>query len=235
MATSRADAIRRIADDLETFKINNNDYYEEIEVRSFYDDHLTGIVGSLLAFCQSLGWSELVPHLQAMMPFQGNAISDLQVIQGYVVPEVRRLIEQTDVNSRVDPTQWFWEFVHPRIAALAKPRYEAGFFGDAVESSYKEVNDSMKRLVRDLSGKELDGAGLMTTALSPQNPVIRLSNLSDETERNIQQGYMQIFAGAMTGIRNPKAHGNLNPDSNKALHLIALASLLMHKLDGRVE
>lgn len=61
------------------------------------------------------------------------------------------------------------------------------------------------------------------------------STLTTETDRSIQQGYMQIFAGAMTGIRNPKAHGNLNPDSSKALHLIALASLLMHKIDERVE
>ncbi|MCY1545498.1 hypothetical protein D9M68_814440 [compost metagenome] len=75
----------------------------------------------------------------------------------------------------------------------------------------------------------------MTTALSPTNPIVRLSTLETETDRNIQQGYMQIFAGSMTGIRNPKAHGNLNPDSGKALHLIALASLLMHKIDERVE
>jgi len=27
--------------------------------------------------------------------------------------------------------------------------------------------------------------------------------------RNIQRGYMQIFAGAMIGIRNPKAHKNI--------------------------
>ncbi|MBI5281457.1 MAG: hypothetical protein HY858_07225 [Candidatus Solibacter usitatus] len=52
--------------------------------------------------------------------------------------------------------------------------------------------------------------------------------------RRLQQGYMQIMAGSMTGIRNPKAHGNLNPDSTKALHLICLASLLMNKLDERI-
>jgi hypothetical protein len=44
---------------------------------------------------------------------------------------------------------------------------------------------------------------------------------------------MQIFAGAMTGIRNPKARTNLNPDSRNALHLIGLASLLMYRIDGR--
>jgi uncharacterized protein (TIGR02391 family) len=235
MPSPRADAIRSIVDDLESFEIDNNAYYDDPEPRGFYDDHLNGKLRGLLAFCKTLGWTELAAHLQEMTPIQGDAITALETIQGYVIPEVRRLVTVADVDAKAEPTLWFWEFVHPRIAALARPRYEAGFFGDAVECSYKEVNDSMKRLVRELSGKELDGAGLMTTALSPTNPIVRLSTLETETDKNIQQGYMQIFAGSMTGIRNPKAHGNLNPDSGKALHLIALASLLMHKIDERVE
>ena len=132
------------------------------------------------------------------------------------------------------PTDWFWEFVHPRIAALARPRFEAGFFGDAVEASYKEVNDAAKRIIRDVDGRDLDGANLMNTAFSPNNPLIRLTPLETETDRSIQQGYMQIMAGAMIGIRNPKAHGNLNPGASRALHLICLASLLMHKIDERI-
>jgi len=42
---------------------------------------------------------------------------------------------------------------------------------------------------------------------------------------------MQIFAGSMTGIRNPKAHGNLNITRERGIHLLFLASLLFHKLD----
>ena len=45
---------------------------------------------------------------------------------------------------------------------------------------------------------------------------------------------MHILAGSMTGIRNPKAHGNLDPSRSITLHLICLASLLMHKIDERV-
>ena len=146
----------------------------------------------------------------------------------------RRDLAGSDIEKPASPTQWFWDFVHPRICALARPRFEAGFFGDAVETSFKELNDAVKRIVRDADGRDLDGAGMMTTAFSLQNPIIRLTELNTETDRCIQQGYMQIMAGSMTGIRNPKAHGNLNPDSTKALHLICLASLLMHKLDERL-
>lgn len=62
----------------------------------------------------------------------------------------------------------------------------------------------------------------------------KLTELKTESDRSEQQGYMSIYAGAMTGIRNPKAHGNLNPDPRRTLHLIALASLLMLRIDERV-
>ena len=99
---------------------------------------------------------------------------------------------------------------------------------------FKEVNDAVKRLYVDATGREADGAGLMTTAFSPSNPVLRLTSMTTQSERDEHQGYMQLYAGAMTGIRNPKAHANINPDSRKTLHLISLASLLMHRLGERI-
>ncbi len=222
-----------VLDDLDNFKFKLNTYYDDAEPQGVIDSLLTGKINSLLAFCQLLGWSELTGQLKDLIPLRGTAVESLEVIQSFVVPEARRLIATTDIEGSPSPTQWFWQLVHPRVCALARPRFEAGFFGDAVETSFKEVNDAVKRLVREADGRELDGAGLMTTAFSPQNPIVRLTKLETESDRSEQQGYMQIMAGAMTGIRNPKAHANLNPDSTKALHLICLASLLMHKVDER--
>jgi len=170
-----------------------------------------------------------------MTPLEGNAVESLSTLQDFVIPEARRMLAATDIEKPVEATQWFWDFVHSRICALARPRFEAGFFADAVEVSFKELNDAVKRIVRDTDGRDLDGASLMTTAFSPQNPLIRLTTLTTETDKTIQQGYMQIMAGSMTGIRNPKAHGNLAPDHTEALHDICLASLLMRKLDARIE
>jgi uncharacterized protein (TIGR02391 family) len=159
----------------------------------------------------------------------------LDQIQGFVIPEARRLLEANDVDAKARPNEAYWQLIHPRIRHLAQPRFESGFHGDAVESSFKEVNDVVKQYVKGKTDKELDSSGLMTSAFSPTNPVIILDDLATETGRSIQQGYMQIFAGAMTGIRNPKAHGNLHPDAGRALHLICLASLLMTKFDERIE
>lgn len=231
MSQSRTEAVTSVLDDLANSELDLNHYYDDSQF--VIDKILTGKIDSLRAFCQMLGWSELVAHLQDMTPLQGNAVESLETIQNFIIPAVRRLLAATDIEKPQSPTQWFWEFVHPRICAIARPRFEAGFFGDAVEASFKELNDAVKRIVRDTDGQDLDGSRLMTRAFSPEKPIIRLSPLATESDKNIQQGYMQIMAGAMTGIRNPKAHGNLNPDSSKTLHLIALASLLMHKVDER--
>lgn len=84
------------------------------------------------------------------------------------------------------------------------------------------------------TAEELDGSSLMHKAFSPNNPIIVLDNLSTDSGRNVQQGYMEIFSGAMIGIRNPKAHENMDIEEIPAKHRIYLASLLMTKIDEQI-
>ena len=124
-----------------------------------------------------------------------------------------------------------WDLLHPEIVGIARSRYEAGHYADAVEAAFKLVNGVVKTVARERTSLDLDGAKLMQRVFSVKEPVIRLADLGDETGRSIQIGYMQLFAGAMTGIRNPKAHGLVNIDSERAIHFLFLASLLRSKLE----
>jgi uncharacterized protein (TIGR02391 family) len=234
MNDSRSRALAVLITELEEFKIDVTTYFSDAEPQAFFDTVLTGKLTALAHFCKILGWSELSQHLNSSVPVRCTAVETMELVHGFVLPEIKRLVAKTEIDSVPSPIDWFWQFVHPRIKALARPRFEAGFFGDAVETVFKETNDAVKLIVRDQTGKELDGHGLMTTAFSPSNPIIRLNSLVTDSDRSMQQGYMEIFAGAMTGIRNPKAHGNLNPEPRRALHLIALASLLLYQIDERV-
>lgn len=45
---------------------------------------------------------------------------------------------------------------------------------------------------------------------------------------------MQIFAGAIQGIRNPKAHENTHISREDAIKRLILASLLMEKVDEAI-
>jgi uncharacterized protein (TIGR02391 family) len=128
----------------------------------------------------------------------------------------------------------FWSMLHPKVVDVAKSRFDSGHYADAAEAAFKEINDVVRTLVKAQTGKENDGAPLMQCAFSVHNPVLRLADLGDETGRNIQQGYMQIFSGAMTGIRNPKTHSNITIDSTRCIHFLFLASLLLFKLDERI-
>jgi len=135
--------------------------------------------------------------------------------------------EKIEENS----TQDFWNMIHGSIVKVAKKKFEDGHYADATESAFKEINKRVKDIVKNKTGKELDGAGLMFNAFQSKNPIVFLDDLSSETGRNIQEGYMHIFSGAMTGIRNPKAHENITIGKERAIHFIFLASLLMNKLD----
>lgn len=58
--------------------------------------------------------------------------------------------------------------------------------------------------------------------------------MENESGRNVQKGYMEMFAGAMIGIRNPKAHANQTITKEDAIRKLHFASLLMYKIDQAV-
>lgn len=127
--------------------------------------------------------------------------------------------------------QDFWDLLHPRVRQLAERGFENNLFADAISACMREINTIVKNHVRAAIKQELDGAPLMTRAFSAANPIIQFTDdLTTETGRNIQLGYMKIFEGAMIGIRNPKAHQNLYPDENKTIHLLFIASFMFTKL-----
>lgn len=147
---------------------------------------------------------------------------------------IQRLEEKKfDLSDEFQPVQLcdFWDLVHPHIIGISRSRFESGHYADSVEAAFKEINNCVKKNVKKRIGEDLDGSTLMNRAFSVNNPVISFDDLSTETGKNIQVGFMQIFSGSMTGIRNPKAHANITIDDKRAKHFIVLASLLMHKLD----
>lgn len=127
-----------------------------------------------------------------------------------------------------------WDNIHPQIASVAKERFDVGHYADAVEAAFKEINVRVKAIYKERALEEKDGARLMQSAFSPNNPIIKIGDISTETGRDIQQGYMEMFSGAMKGIRNPKAHNNQTISKADAIRKLHFASMLMHKLDNEL-
>lgn len=133
-------------------------------------------------------------------------------------------------SQQVQPFD-FWQLVHPEIKRVSESRYLSNHFADAVEAAYKEINSVVKKIHKNKTNAELDGSSLMKSAFSIQSPSIIIDDLLTDTGKSMQVGYMEIFSGSMTGIRNPKAHANLVITNVEAQRFLVMASLLMYRID----
>ncbi len=142
-------------------------------------------------------------------------------------PGRRRL----DTSPKGKPEAGLFEqmHTHPRIQKVSKKLFEDGHYPQAIFEAFKEVNNMVKRK----SGQSTkDGSSLMSHVFTPSNPVLSFSGLKTPSEKDEQEGFMMIFMGAMTGIRNPKAHEHIiQRDPVKAFEYITFASLLARRID----
>jgi uncharacterized protein (TIGR02391 family) len=117
------------------------------------------------------------------------------------------------------------EGFHPLVIKHAGGLFADGHYRQAILDTYIALVDQVK----SLSGRyDLDGTALMNTVFSPKTPKLSISTNVDE-----QLGFMWLFAGAVMGIRNPKAHAvTPNPDKQTTLEWLGFASVLFRILDG---
>lgn len=140
-------------------------------------------------------------------------------------------ISEGDFSTEPFDQSGFWPLINQKVAAEARPRFEMEHYADAVERALKVVAEEIRRR----TGLKSDGAALMNEAFSPKKPCLKFEDPIPDTQNSMQVGYMQIFAGAMTGIRNPKAHGMVHLDRGRCIHFLFLASLLADKIDEAVD
>ena len=114
------------------------------------------------------------------------------------------------------------------VRRASRHLFADGHYAVAVEKALVCVNNTVK----DKSGLcDADGEGLMRTVFSAKKPMLILNNLETTSDKDEQRGYMDLYAGAMAGIRNPRAHEHdLQDHPRVALELLTLANHLMRKL-----
>jgi uncharacterized protein (TIGR02391 family) len=141
------------------------------------------------------------------------------------------LIEEfTTVDAQTpSPSSDFFSDLDTDTRRVSEKLFNDGHYAESVSAAFKELNHQVKQEYLKRKGVEEDGADLMHKTFSPNNPVFVLADQSTESGRNTQQGFMELFAGSMIGIRNPHAHENLSLDPNGAKHFLYLASLSMKK------
>ena len=174
-----------------------------------------------------------VPDLIETDQYGNQFVTPLNGINPYSLGEVTATIAYLNKYSNNNPSS-IWENIHPLIKSVAKNRFDDGYYANAVEAAFKEINISVKKIYKNKTNIEKDGAKLMQAAFSTQNPIIKLGDISTENGFNTQLGYMEMFAGAINGIRNPKAHSNQTISKSDAIRKLHFASMLMYKIDNEL-
>lgn len=131
-----------------------------------------------------------------------------------------------------------WDYIHPRIAAVSKKLFEDGHYANAAEDAFIEINDRVKKLFRIVKpdvDKVPDGHNAMNTVFSDNNPLVEFCDRTNDTGSNTQKGFMQMLSGAMSALRNPKAHANITLAKDDAVRQLMFASMLMYKIDEAVK
>jgi len=116
----------------------------------------------------------------------------------------------------------------PDVRAATRALFRDGHHSRAVEEGFKFLNNAVK----GRSGNhDLDGPNLMHHAFSESAPVLCLNRMRTASQKDEQAGYRFMLAGAMSGIRNPRAHDHaLRDEPEVALEMLTLANHLMQRV-----
>lgn len=114
----------------------------------------------------------------------------------------------------------------PEIVACCRQLFVDGHYACAVEEAFKCLNNYIKSKAKS----QADGSALMKSVFSANAPKLKLSRLRTTSEKDEQLGYMEIYSGCMTGIRNPRAHAHRHKDTpDVTLELVVWANHLMRR------
>jgi uncharacterized protein (TIGR02391 family) len=121
------------------------------------------------------------------------------------------------------------ENLHVDVISAASNLFADGHYAAAVSEAFKSIEVRVRTLtnITDKSGSKLVGQALGTST-----PPLDVSTETGQSAEDEQEGYQQLFRGAMLGVRNPKAHELFKPDDpQQALEYLGFASLLHRRLD----
>jgi uncharacterized protein (TIGR02391 family) len=124
---------------------------------------------------------------------------------------------------------------HQKIRQASQNHFKNEEYRPAVLDAMISLEVMIKEKAKfpaDNKGKELSGVPLMHKVFDSDNPILSWCEDKHQIDRDELEGYKHIFAGAMQGIRDPKAHAIFQISPMRALKLLTLATLLAELVDA---
>jgi uncharacterized protein (TIGR02391 family) len=118
--------------------------------------------------------------------------------------------------------------IFERLPGVVRELFDDGHYAQATFEAFKFLDKEIARL----SGSSEFGKSLMMKVFNESAPLIRLNSLSSESERNEQEGFKFIFAGAVIAIRNPRGHDySVRDTSDDCLDHLAFVSMMARRVE----
>lgn len=140
---------------------------------------------------------------------------------------VARLPKKVPTGERPPEDPFDQRDIHPDLPPKVRELFDDGHYPQATEHAFKHLD----KKVQSHSGVAMEsGFKLMMAAFDGTK--IKLNALTTVSEKDEQEGYRFIFAGAMKGIRNPRAHEpGIVDDPDICLDHLSFVSLLLRRLE----
>ena len=135
-------------------------------------------------------------------------------------------------NWKINPWNNFTYF----IIQNAKKKFKDTHYTDAVQTVLIQLNDNFKVIYKVKTGEEKDGVNLFHNALSLENPIVKIADISTQNGKNIQEGTRYLLTGYYTAYRNPSTHKIIKLEKSVSLGVLhGLNDIVLKLAESNVE
>ena len=176
------------------------------------------------------------PHFSGeLFVLKDTLFSQDAYVRGYVFKpktftEVYAILKALKYDVDKENDLGFWAYIHPQIIVVSKPLFVDKHYHKSVLNAFIQIEVRLKDIRKRYKPqeKELSGSRLMEAVFTNNEPTfLEFQSRGSDDGKNIQIGFIQIFSGAMTGIRNIPAHGNIEICKEDAVRKLMLARRVM--------
>lgn len=146
-------------------------------------------------------------------------------------PDAAEAAQPAPALSHPAPTSEFprvEDLLHPEIVAHAVPLFHDGHLREAVLNGVLAVFG----MIKARTGLDLDGKELVGQAFGLENGRLIFSEVESSSGKNDQKGFLLVYEGIFTGVRNVKSHSLAHDlTREKAAQYLVTLSLLARRVD----
>jgi uncharacterized protein (TIGR02391 family) len=141
------------------------------------------------------------------------------------------------ISPQRKETNLFSINLHSKIKEISYNKFKAGEYRSAIFDSLVILEETLKskyRFAKNLTSNDTISYGtrLIEEAFRDNNPILKINNLSNDSEKDEHKAFRYLLLGAMS-LKNVKSHSLTEPiDKEIAIEYLGLISLLLKKIEN---